>query len=71
MNRADAYCLLKGSRTMPGFVKVSALGDEDGKGSPADPNPPVGRPLRKVVDSKPFPPKEEEEEPTEKARPRR
>lgn len=58
-------------RPMSGFVKVSALTAEDGKVPPADPKQPRGRELKKVVNSKPFPPKDEEEEPTENAPPRR
>jgi hypothetical protein len=33
---------------------VSSLADEDGKVPPPEPNPPVGRPLRKIVDSRPL-----------------
>jgi hypothetical protein len=33
---------------------VSGVADETGKLPPPDPNPPVGRPLRKIVDSRPL-----------------
>ena len=59
------------------FVRVSAMGDENGRIPPPDPNPPLGgvpaaeippgTPLRKVVNSRPWPPKEDEEDPTEAA----